>query len=596
MQQNTFLLFSAGQAGQSDNLGRTSPGVVTRDTGQAQAANSPSFETVLKHTADDGAETNKLTDHERLSEGDTGDSTYQVQGTEGTDSDDQGRSDTQEFDTQDDPATDDAPFEVADTDDLGENKDPAEAIAGQAGQDGRLAPPDNWGTLLQPQVMPLISVPHREPVVLTSDAKSEAIALNPNRTSNSNRTASPKVGPEVAPGSVNLTPVFRAATDLGPVSGSQEFPTGDRTEYGLQTRSATIETRQQPLSQGRDSSARPTLSGDDEMSAWSQARRPSEPEGRSADIPEHAARPFTWTDSTSRPILREAMPRPMASDPKVDIVPSRSGISDRAAHVPPVQERIAPADAGQHTSIPNPADRSVTTAKGVLTPTGASDKGEGRGRMDGPISRASPKEVVNPAPSASRTTLNMTSVTVQSQQQGIAASSQDFAAERPMFESTSLPDVRIATDALSDRLTYHVMAQRPELPRHVAMQLAQAMQNSGASRSVELALNPVELGRVRLVMKTSENTVTVHVTAERPETLELMRRNVETLALDFQAIGYGEAQFSFSQQHAGDNPTHQASFAPGGASRSPQERLPDADTNHASERLIINSDRVDIRV
>ena len=54
---------------------------------------------------------------------------------------------------------------------------------------------------------------------------------------------------------------------------------------------------------------------------------------------------------------------------------------------------------------------------------------------------------------------------------------------------------------------------------------------------VEVKLSPEELGRVRLSMTTAETGMTVLVTAERPETLDLIRRNIDLFAADLERTG-----------------------------------------------------------
>lgn len=87
-------------------------------------------------------------------------------------------------------------------------------------------------------------------------------------------------------------------------------------------------------------------------------------------------------------------------------------------------------------------------------------------------------------------------------------------------------------------------------PPHMAgigPQLAEAVARF-PDRPVELTLAPEELGRVRLTLTTSESGIVLAVTAERPETLDLMRRNIDQLARDFREIGYADLSFSFTQQ------------------------------------------------
>lgn len=88
-------------------------------------------------------------------------------------------------------------------------------------------------------------------------------------------------------------------------------------------------------------------------------------------------------------------------------------------------------------------------------------------------------------------------------------------------------------------------ATRPDLPAHVARQLVEAFQST-QQRPVDIALNPEELGRVRLALSASEAGMILQVTADRPETLDLMRRNIGQLGQEFQDLGYGDISFSFA--------------------------------------------------
>jgi hypothetical protein len=72
-------------------------------------------------------------------------------------------------------------------------------------------------------------------------------------------------------------------------------------------------------------------------------------------------------------------------------------------------------------------------------------------------------------------------------------------------------------------------------------------------RPVEITLSPEELGKVKLTFQVSESgAMTVIVAAERPETLELMRRNADTLLEEFRSLGYEDSQFEFQQEQSGN--------------------------------------------
>lgn len=90
-----------------------------------------------------------------------------------------------------------------------------------------------------------------------------------------------------------------------------------------------------------------------------------------------------------------------------------------------------------------------------------------------------------------------------------------------------------------------VMA-RAETPGMIGRQIAEAFHRM-SDKPMELALNPQELGRVKLSISASELGITVSVLAERPETLDLMRRNIDQLAREFQMIGYENINFAFSE-------------------------------------------------
>lgn len=77
-----------------------------------------------------------------------------------------------------------------------------------------------------------------------------------------------------------------------------------------------------------------------------------------------------------------------------------------------------------------------------------------------------------------------------------------------------------------------------------ARQIADALRLEGGSR-VELVLTPEELGRVTISFQGEGDSLRVHLAAERPETLDLLRRHAPDLAAELRAMGYDTAGFSF---------------------------------------------------
>jgi len=87
-------------------------------------------------------------------------------------------------------------------------------------------------------------------------------------------------------------------------------------------------------------------------------------------------------------------------------------------------------------------------------------------------------------------------------------------------------------------------------PLNVARQLTQQfLPASFASPqgSVDIQLNPEALGRVRINMTMADGAMIMNIQAERLDTLDLMRRNIDQLAQEFRQIGYENISFSFGQ-------------------------------------------------
>ena len=99
--------------------------------------------------------------------------------------------------------------------------------------------------------------------------------------------------------------------------------------------------------------------------------------------------------------------------------------------------------------------------------------------------------------------------------------------------------------------------QTPMLARHVAGQLTVALRNAPQG-TTEMALDPVELGRVRMTIATQDQAVTMTILADRPETADLMRRHAEILQQEFRAQGYTSVTLDFGQRQgqAGAEPRH----------------------------------------
>jgi len=134
---------------------------------------------------------------------------------------------------------------------------------------------------------------------------------------------------------------------------------------------------------------------------------------------------------------------------------------------------------------------------------------------------------------------------------------------------------------------------RMDLPQQIAMQIAAAAGRAapGAERRIELTLNPEELGSVRLSLQQTEDGLSVSVLADRPETLDLLRRHIDSLAREFLAIGYESAEFTFGRENPGSGDQKDE----GKTVPRPGPRA-DADGSRPATTAIHLMDRLDIRL
>jgi len=97
-----------------------------------------------------------------------------------------------------------------------------------------------------------------------------------------------------------------------------------------------------------------------------------------------------------------------------------------------------------------------------------------------------------------------------------------------------------------------VFAGAPATAAQLSAQLLPLAQ-SAQSGPVELVLSPAELGQLRFEIQHRGDQVQIVLSAERPETLDLLRRNSEQLLTDFRNAGFAGASLAFGGWAAGQN-------------------------------------------
>jgi hypothetical protein len=99
----------------------------------------------------------------------------------------------------------------------------------------------------------------------------------------------------------------------------------------------------------------------------------------------------------------------------------------------------------------------------------------------------------------------------------------------PATHSPSIPSIPVPVSAILEQIKTHAPP--------------------GKQSSIELTLTPDDLGKIRLVIATDGEKVRVIVHADRPETLDLIRRNTDSFSADLRQAGYSNASFSFGGSH-----------------------------------------------
>ncbi len=126
-------------------------------------------------------------------------------------------------------------------------------------------------------------------------------------------------------------------------------------------------------------------------------------------------------------------------------------------------------------------------------------------------------------------------------------------------------------------------------PANLALQLAEIARNPGR-QAIEIRLAPEELGRVRIVLNPGESGLHVAIQSERPETLELLRRNAAELARELADLGYQGLSLAFSDQRDDAPPPrseHRAQVPEQEAGAQPVER---AEPRNTMSRLATGLD------
>lgn len=106
----------------------------------------------------------------------------------------------------------------------------------------------------------------------------------------------------------------------------------------------------------------------------------------------------------------------------------------------------------------------------------------------------------------------------------------------------------MATQPLASTTTAQALGppmQHQPIPISAIATIVKDQAAPGKTKTIELTLAPEELGRIRLLLQPDGDKMRIVVQAERPETMDLLRRNAEVFSSELRQSGFANSSFSF---------------------------------------------------
>lgn len=234
--------------------------------------------------------------------------------------------------------------------------------------------------------------------------------------------------------------------------------------------------------------------------------------------------------------------QPVASNPTQTFEAScETSITPSLKHAPENAGSFGTGPAGTPASRQEPMGSHLTNSARPMPDSGFSAQEPGdRGQSD---TSASGQPPLQPAATGWRSGTMLLQTVPAASFDGAEAT---FASEPTLTDhlGESAPDEVAAGDTrgspvISSQRSGPVFAISP-YPQGPNESMARAARILIAEGTTEISMNPKDLGRVNMVMSGPEHALSVVVTVERPETLELMRRHLEFLQKELENLGYAD--------------------------------------------------------
>jgi len=230
-------------------------------------------------------------------------------------------------------------------------------------------------------------------------------------------------------------------------------------------------------------------------------------------------------DSNTLPLAGLCAPLPKPPDP-TPTPPEGDAASTDAVEGGMTPARMAPPEIAGAMAVPEPAPQPQPAEIKVQTVV-----------LKDELPKPRPRATQGPAEIAMRAALQV-------------EDTPDEAILPTVDPAATLPDPQTQSAALPPEAPLRQAEPTPPraapLTLHPAQVVAQILPKARAqNKAVELLLAPEELGKLRFVIQHDGASVKISLTAERPETLDLLRRHADQLVQEFRQSGYSGATIDF---------------------------------------------------
>ena len=419
-----------------------------------------------------------------------------------------------------------------------------------------------------------------------SDATRVVQKLAPQAGAEDAVTVPTDLGPAVAKVEVSTDSLRPIAKDLPLVGDRKSNDHGERSQvaHGLQLSKSVIEEAQKTITEKPiPLTPRPVPDADEVTSPSPQFEKPTRIVSRELVLePGASDTDNKQRERPSTPPIQSVLDVPTNTQHAVSAAePLENGTKDLTVQNTARDGQLLPKDIAPEVAVkiipptaPAPNDRSNRNREGRSTAHGlssettvtvtATKRGAEATQTNQGVAFLNPAALRNDVPSGLETPLFKEDGPVQGH----------LTERSEVGRSSDAPVPRIETAA-----------------RPVITQLVHAAKTA-VDGVIEVKLSPEELGRVRLVMTTGEAGMTVLVTAERPETLDLLRRNIDQFATDLAEQGFTDLSFSFSDDTTEDQ---QRDFSERGSDEA-EVFLPPLTADRWDANSIPSDGRLDLRL